>query len=57
MSSKSLPMGIAAGDLSVHQIMVDTLPLPGYLALVAGASIMTLATSPSWPVTTRRIGG
>jgi hypothetical protein len=38
------PIGMAAGAPSVHQIMVETRPGCGDFALVAGASIRTLAT-------------
>ena len=58
MSSGFMPTGIEAGAPSVHHIIVDTMPGWGYFALVAGASISTLATpASSWPVTTRRMGG
>ena len=58
MSSALSPWGIGAGDRSVHQISVETVPGAGYFALDAGESISTLATkASSCPVTTRRIAG
>src|SRR5215204_5332757 len=57
-SSTFSPIGISQGVLSVDQISVEVEPAFPPLALVAGPSIITLATLfLSWPVTTRRIGG
>ena len=57
-SSTSSPIAMSAGVRSVDQIRVETVPALGYLALVAGPCMITLATLPrSWPVTKREIGG
>src|SRR3954463_2031356 len=57
-SSTSSPIGISQGVLSVDQISVEVEPALPPLALVAGPSMITLATLfLSWPVTTRRMGG
>src|SRR5215208_5391200 len=57
-SSTSSPAGISHGVLSVDQISVEVEPAFPPRALVAGPSMITLATLfLSWPVTTRRIGG
>src|SRR5678815_2322417 len=57
-SSTFSPMEMSAGVRSVDQIRVETVPALGYLALVAGPSMTTLATFlASWPVTKRRMGG
>src|ERR1700730_4979189 len=42
-SSMLSPMEMSAGARSVDQIMVETVPGLGYLALVAGPCMMTLA--------------
>ena len=56
ISSKLSPTGMAGGVWSVTHISVER--PPGRLALVEGASDITLATLfMSWPVMTRRIGG
>ena len=44
MSSTCSPTGISQGVASVHHIKVDTSPEGGRRSLVAGASMMTLAT-------------
>src|SRR5580700_6986386 len=57
-SSTSSPTAQSAGVASVDQISVEVAPEAPLFALVAGPSMMTLATLlRSWPVTTRRIGG
>src|SRR5437899_1341978 len=57
-SSMSSPIEQSAGAESVDQISVEAAPEAPLFALVAGPSMMTLATLlRSWPVTTRRIGG
>src|SRR6266700_6397998 len=57
-SSTSSPIEMSAGAPSVDQIRVEVAPEAPALALVAGPSMITLATLfRSWPVTTRRIGG
>src|SRR6516165_5876156 len=57
-SSMSSPIAQSAGVESVDQIRVEVAPEAPLLALVAGPSIMALATLlRSWPVMTRRIGG
>src|SRR5260370_10450122 len=57
-SSISSPMEQSAGVESVDQMRVEVAPEAPLFALVAGPSMMTLATLlRSWPVTTRRIGG
>src|SRR5215831_14925526 len=57
-SSISSPTAMSAGVRSVDQISVETVPGLGYLALVAGPCMTTLATLlASWPVTKRRMGG
>src|SRR6266700_3100405 len=57
-SSMSSPIATSAGVESVDQISVEVAPEAPCLVLVAGASMITLATLLlSWPVTTRRIGG
>ena len=43
-SSTFSPIAMSAGVLSVDQIKVETVPALGYFALVAGPSMMTLAT-------------
>src|SRR5262249_4291534 len=57
-SSIDPPTAMSAGVRSVDQIRVETAPGDDDFQLVAGASMITFATSfASWPVTTRRIGG
>src|SRR5262249_31039757 len=57
-SSICSPTAMSAGVRSVDQISVETVPGLGYLALVAGPCMTTLATLlASWPVTKRRMGG
>src|SRR5262245_55130596 len=56
-SSISSPTEMSAGVRSVDQISVETVPGLGYLALVAGPCMSTLATLLAWPVTKRRMGG
>src|SRR4029453_10212637 len=57
-SSICSPTAMSAGVRSVDQISVETVPGLGYLALVAGPFMSTLATLlSSWPVTKRRMGG
>src|SRR6266852_7899899 len=56
-SSLASPTEISAGVRSVDQMSVETVPGEDDFQLVAGESMMTLATfAASWPVTTRRIG-
>src|SRR4029453_11689131 len=57
-SSICSPTAMSAGVRSVDQISVEAVPGLGYLALVAGPCMSTLATLlASWPVTKRRMGG
>src|SRR5262249_33724888 len=57
-TSNSSPTALSAGRPSVDPISVETVPGLGYLALMAGPCMSTLATSlASWPVTKRRMGG
>jgi hypothetical protein len=57
-SSTSSPIEMSAGVRSVDQIKVETAAALGRFTLVAGPSMMTLATlSASCPVTKRRMGG
>src|SRR5712671_5182407 len=57
-SSTCSPIEQSAGLESVDQIKVEVAPEAPPFALVAGPSMIALATLfLSWPVTTRRIGG
>src|SRR5262245_59934352 len=57
-SSICSPTAMSAGVRSVDQTSVETVPELGFLALVAGPCMSTLATLlASWPVTKRRMGG
>src|SRR5260370_35462453 len=57
-SSMSSPIEQSAGVESVDQISGEAAPEAPLFALVAGPSLITLATLlRSWPETTHRIGG
>src|ERR1044071_3673592 len=57
-SSTVSPTAMSAGQQSVDQIKVETVPGEADFSLVAGASMITLATLlASCPAPTRRIGG